>query len=397
MKKIIKNLFITLVLLFPFQIYGINVNTTIFDISAILFLIIIMIIIIFYYNKLSPKILIFILVFIAVQSLILFFNNIPFYRFISSITWICSYIIIFASRDSEIFNYKYLMKPLLITINIDVLITFYQYFIEKIERPSGIFSEPTTAGLVFLSASGAFIFCLPFVKNNYVKFLIINYITILVYLSSLILTTHFISFLISMAIAYLLYTKFKISNLLILLSIVLLSVIIMFNSDHIMSRLDINSGELNYSQLAWLSGFQQMMESIKNSPLFGQGMGGTGYFNYESMYKDILDSTGSGDLGLMDAYSGLFRIVIECGLFFSAFIIYAIFLRIREFRKFVSNARLNIYKTGYETAFLFIFGQTMLLGVLLKESVWSRSTNVLAIILFFGISLQYKKFNTKNS
>ena len=132
MKKIIKNLFITLVLLFPFQIYGINVNTTIFDISAILFLIIIMIIIIFYYNKLSPQILIFILVFIAVQTLILFFNNIPFYRFISSITWICSYIIIFASRDSEIFNYKYLMKPLLITINIDVLITFYQYFIEKI-------------------------------------------------------------------------------------------------------------------------------------------------------------------------------------------------------------------------------------------------------------------------
>lgn len=397
MYKIEQFLTTIIIFLFPLQIYGINVNTTIFDLSGITFIALVSVLIYKNLLRLNTLFIIFVSIFLLIEIILFIINSVPIYRFASGVLWIGSFMIIFGTKYFNKINFKKLYTPLLLAINLSLLYIFFEIVVLGAERPSGTFSEPSTAGLVFLSTAAGFIFLLPHIRSKINKLLLILYIFMLLYTSSIVMTTHIVSLLISLILSYSVYIRISLKSFIIMIIIGLIGLIVIYNSEHMMSRIDIGGDELNLSQLAWMAGFDQMFESMKSSPIFGQGLGGAGFFNFESQNTDLLASLGAQDLNSLDAYSGLFRLVIELGTFLSLFVVFALIKNIIEFRSYIINMAATSFIKNHEIIFIFIFSQTLIIGILLKEAVWSRSVNVLAILLFFGINIKKMKKSSNES
>ena len=128
----------------------------------------------------------------------------------------------------------------------------------------------------------------------------------------------------------------------------------------------------NPSLLSWLRGLDQAIVVLKNSPLFGYGIGSTGYFDFESAYGDRLAYYRIYDLTLRDAFSLLWRLIIEIGIL--PIFIFSIYLlsRIREFRLFLINNHED--KNFKYIVFNFTFALALILGCLIKEPNYARST-----------------------
>jgi len=145
----------------------------------------------------------------------------------------------------------------------------------------------------------------------------------------------------------------------------------------------------------------QSFYTLTNSPIFGFGFGSTGTFEYSSKFLPLMASLGWENMNLKDAYSGLFRLIIETGIIGPLFLFsYTFYIgkRIKYLYKVVKSDdsyngdfSINNYSN---IVFVFVFGLTILIGILLKEPVWSRSFLPLAIILVYILPKIY--FNSLN-
>jgi hypothetical protein len=151
--------------------------------------------------------------------------------------------------------------------------------------------------------------------------------------------------------------------------------------DHFNSR--INN---DISMKTWFLGMEQMFNSLSISPLFGHGVGSTGYF--------IVDYYGlqENNINLYDGYSMFFRLVIEYGILPTSYIIYLIIEQLYHFKNYLCAQGKSYKLFDMYFVFIFIFSFTIIVGSLLKEPAYGRSSLFIAIFLF-----SYSREFLKNS
>lgn len=394
----------TAVFFFPFQLLAIRFFTSAYDITSLLFVINILLVSItsLYINKKNILIL---SIFVILQCITAFYFNIgPDYRFVSGIIWLSSLTLIMANGQylhqySQKIVFQLIISLLVIT---SIFICIEHFFIidpNTTQRPKAAFSEPSYAGLALYAASAAIVSVI-ILSNNTRKLLLIfiSIFALLMAASIFARSMHVVTFSISLGIIILLWLSYRISflKLITFLFIIFLTLClgyILFSNPHYYNRINIFVDPLamtNPSLLSWLRGLDQVLEVIVNSPFFGYGIGSTGYFDFESAYGERLAYYRMYDLTLKDAFSLLWRLIIEIGLvpifIFSLFMFY----KLREFRLFLINASYNSDDFKY-IVFNFTFALALTIGCLIKEPNYARSTLFLGIFLLSTISLKDQK------
>jgi len=398
------------IFIFPIQILHIKVKSTSIDISSLIILLVLIFAILKTELKYNKNTLIYYSIFLLLELVIFLFSPAPIVRFFSSLIWISLTFILIFGKKLFILDYSFIEKLLKIAMLIAALLCWYQYFIiigpERYNlgvklRSSALFMEPSYAGLALYAMSLSYLSS--FIYRNEK---ITNLCFSIFYFATGILTLsmHVVTFLliISLVILYYLKNKFSyktffyflsISFFLLLLTYLLIFVIdfdfVRVFTNHFMRRIDVfNLETSSLSLLAWIMGFDQMIKSFDYNVILGLGvgLGSTGEFFFESNAKNILNSYGSGDLTLKDAYSLFYRLVIEIGLIITLIFIAYIFIKTHYFLK-------TIDKKKIESLFCFIFSLTIIIGSLIKEPNLSRSSLIIAILIFTTISIKKIKKN----
>ena len=388
------------VVFFPLQYFAIRFFTSAYDITSLLLIINVLLVSIssFYVSK---KTIIILSIFVITECLVvLIFNIGPYYRFLSGILWLSALLLIITNGEK---NHKYSQKIvfqiILYTLAISSIYMCIEYFFviepNTSKRPKAGFSEPSYAALALLAGAAALI-SMTLISRFSKKYLIINCIILILLLAASFFakSMHFVTFAIALVIIIVLWLSYKIS--IIKLTVFFLIVFFIFcagfillSYPHYYDRVNIfvNPASMtNPSLLSWLRGLDQAIVVLKNSPLFGYGIGSTGYFDFESAYGDRLAYYRIYDLTLRDAFSLLWRLIIEIGIL--PIFIFSIYLlsRIREFRLFLINNHDD--KNFKYIVFNFTFALALILGCLIKEPNYARSTMFLGIFLISTVSLK---------
>jgi hypothetical protein len=328
-KITINKLMILSICFFPLQIFSLPLAQSRYDITAFLLLFVAV-----YYTFKNQRVkfttLYIFLFFLCIQFLVLFVLQVPpIHRFFSGIVWFGGLLLVFLSGVKAKYNQKDAFNYIIITLLITSLICFFQFFLLGIDRPSAFFNEPSFAGLALFSASaGCFSILMLSKSKKRLKFLIF----FLIFLVAGLMTKsmHIITFFIVVLMIFYLKMSFKLKKIsinkiiytFVFCSVLIFCAKIIYTDQHFISRLNLFNPGDNLSLLSWLRGFDQMASSIINSPLLGNGLGSTGFIDFNSPHSDALSRFGMESLNLTDAYSLAFRLVIEIGLpFFILFLI----------------------------------------------------------------------------
>ena len=388
------------IILFPIQILSIKIGQTEFDLSSIL--ISLTTLYIFFFKKKKNNIHLIILFIFTIYQLIIFtYSPAPFTRFISALYWMLVFIIMFCINEDFKINYQYIENIIIFILLISCAVCWFQYYYiitpenynQSIKaRSVGFFGEPSYAGLAFFSAAVGSIGNFLYKKNNirHLFFFIIFFSTGFLTLSMHIVTFFLALFTIFIFIMYKNNLKFFQRIILFFFSIIIFIFIVgiciyyldrnlITNfTNHFIPRLNIfNSNTNSLSLLSWLRGMEQMIYSVKETYLFGFGLGSTGEYYFPSVFGEKLKNYGVFQLTLKDAFSLLFRLVIEIGLFFtSIFLLLIFYISFKFLRETIKNKDEFISRI-----FLFSFSLTVIIGSLIKEPNYARSTLFIAIML----------------
>ena len=353
--------------------------------------------VLFYKNSTESKI--YGLLFFSTQILIyVLINTAPYYRFISGMVWLGGLLLLLIGGKNIAYNHQKITKTIIIVLCISALYIIFQSLVLQIDRPQAWFYEPSFAGLCLYSAASAILISLILVKfNKFYKYLLILTFIILITAAVITFSMHFLTFVVSIGLFFLLLFSLLISvdfsKILMFLIFGILIFILganLFLSSHFQSRTDL-SDPTNLSLLAWLQGFDQMKSSVIQSPLFGFGLGSTGYIVFKSNYADILQSVGKGDLTLNDAFSLSFRLIIEIGLFFFILILIYLKKKMFDFKKYFSKCKKHKRNLSFPIVFNFVFSISIILGCFLKESLYPQSFLYLSIFLLASTPLNTKE------
>lgn len=379
------------VVLFPFQNLSLPLAQSRYDLTAFI-LLTVSIYFTFKNGRVSERTILYMLAFILMQILVFAFINIaPYYRLISAIVWLGGLFLMLLSAKK--FNYRKdaVYKIIMYVMLLSAFYIFFQSFFLGQSRPGAWFDEASYAGLALYSAAAGSLSTIIIVKMPTRTRLILG-IAFLVFISAALLTfsMHFVTFVLAIILVYFLQRpKKKFLSISIKRTLALLTIgsIIAFISSYLISlshyadRFNITD-PTNLSLLSWLRGFDQMKASISNSPILGNGLGSTGYFEFSSVYSQTLESLGIGILNLTDAYSLAFRLVIEIGLpLFVIFMIY--FVRtLNIFRSYLVTLMKVPASQSIPIVFNFVFATSVILGALLKEPLYPNSYLYLGVFLF---------------
>ncbi|MCZ2484741.1 hypothetical protein [Aquirufa antheringensis] len=332
-------------------------------------------------------------VFFSLQFIIfIFFYIPPYYRFISGLVWLGGLVFLLLGSKNIHYSQDLLYKYIIGVLCFTSFYIFFEGMVMDVDRPQAYFYEPSFAGLCLYSGAAGVIIILILCKSSkIVKLQLLIIFGILVSAAFLTFSMHFLTFIFSILIFFILlfpyiftfeFKKILIAFVIIFLIFLVGSTLVL--SSHFQSRTDI-SDPTNLSLLAWLQGYDQMVASIIKSPVFGLGLGSTGNFIFKSEYSDILYSVGKADLTLNDAFSLAFRLIIEIGLlFFLCFVSYLL-KRILDFKNFISFKNKHKLDISKSTVFNFVFSLTIILGCFLKEPLYPQSFLYLGIFLFSSI------------
>ena len=399
-------------LFFPVQTLQIPIRTTAIDISSILIFLVFFISYLRIDIRKNKNFFFFFLFFFFIQLSLLLISPAPITRFLSSAIWISLFILLIFGNDLPKFDYKIAEKLIKFTLLISVIIAWIQYFyiitpanynLGVKLRSMALFMEPSYAGLAFYSASAAFLGLFFFKKKKFenILYAIIFFITGFLTLSMHIITFFIIFFIILFFFIINSFSYKKIfTTLAILFFIFFISIAIInfFNITfidifirHFEKRVNlININDMSLSLLAWLMGLDQALYSVKTNLLFGIGLGSTGEFFFDSVFKERLNILGSGNLTLKDAFSLFFRLVIEIGFLLTiSFIIYLMV------KTFVTMRNLN-NRSFKKYIFCFIFSLSLIVGSLLKEPNLGRSSLIVGIMLFTRLPTQKENLQSTN-
>lgn len=384
-------LFILSIFLFPFQIFSISLFTSKYDLTSFLLLFLT-----FYYSlkhrRINYKLLLFFYFFSLVQILIFFyFSSTPVYRFISSFVWLGGLILVMFTAPKISFDKLYISKMIIILSIFTSVVIIIQFNFLNIARPKAFFLEPSTAGLMIYSVITAIVSILIIFKNKFnLKLKTVFVLIPLAYAAYLTKSMHIVTFII--VVSFVLFVNIlNSSKYFFLKNIFRSSIFVLFliyigqsilQDEHYSSRINISNAESNLSLLSWLRGFDQMYSSTIKSPIFGHGIGSTGYFDYDSDYVEVLRKAGLEDLNLKDGFSLLFRLIIEIGpLLFIVFVSYFT-KKISEFRNVLINIKEQSYYNLIPSIFLFVFSTSLIIGSLIKEPNYASSLIYMGIFLF---------------
>lgn len=388
-----RSLLILLICAFlPFQLIGVPVGTTVFDISNIILVILVSTVIIGNKNTQKNAVYFLYLAFFCIVHLYIFsYNDTNISRFLSAFLWIGSYAIIFIRRkDIGIPTKQAYVVILWVTAALFLMILF-ELFVEGVPRPAGFMAEPSPAGLVLLAASAGLILASRKSSSTFEKFSMLIVALIFGYVSFALRSTHIISFAFSLLVVTAFSRAFDVRLTAVGGLIFVFIFMVVLQDQHFQERLDLGSGNSNLSVLSWLQGFDQMMESIRSFPVFGAGFGSTGYFHFDSYNSLMLFDLGIGDLNRYDAYSGLFRMIIELGPVFSILFLISILGRLIGLWNNTGLGVLPVCNESKYQIFLFTFAFTLIAGIMLKEPTWSRSQVAVAVLLFYVVPLNAYK------
>jgi hypothetical protein len=371
----------------PFQIFGIPIGTTTFDISNIIILLLVISLLLKSNKENNLLHISSFFIFFIIQLFIFSFNETGIFRFLSAALWIFSYIIIFIRSDIIYIPTKYTYVVTIWVTTLLFLVIAFQLLIDGGSRPRGFMAEPSSAGLVLLAAAAGLILASRKAPGRFEKYVMLLMSVFFVFITYLIRSTHLVSFAFSLFLLISFSKTFDFRTTILSSIITIFIFIFALQDQHFQERLDLGPANSNLSVLSWLQGFDQMMESIKAFPLLGAGLGSTGYFYFESYNSSMLYEMGMGDLNRFDAYSGLFRMVIELGPIFAVLFFVSV---ARRFVKLWQNTGSGVLPVCNDTKyqlFLFAFAFTLIVGILLKEPTWSRSQAAVAVLLFYAVPL----------
>jgi hypothetical protein len=324
-----------------------------------------------------------------IYELILFkiFKIEPTLRLLSAVIWLFG--IYLAVGANKFFKYDQIIVSKIIIL-MGVLSAIYilsESMLIETDRPRALFAEPSLAGLALNStALGIFAF-LDFKKysNNSLFYMLL----IIILIISSLITKSVSLFILTPLFIFISFHKFRFSRMLFILFILAVILFYILKIEHYSDRLlFLTNASLNSSVLSWLRGLDQMLYVLMNSPLLGFGLGNTGQFDFISQRNIELNNLDANNLNINDGYSMLFRLIIEAGLLpLGIFIIYLI-NRINLFVIFLNNNN-NKLSVKYNNAiiFNFVFSLSLLIGILIKEPIYSRSIFYLSIFLIFTVPI----------
>jgi hypothetical protein len=375
-------------LLLPFQIFGIPVGTTVVDLSNVVMLVFVVVIVAGNAEVRYSRTFILLTIGFVLLQIVLFANgNNPFSRFISGTVWIVSFIMIYGRGVNVYVDSKLSYRIVCSVVGLLAVYIVFELFIQGIDRPAGFMAEPSSAGLVMLAVAAGLLIASRKSTSVADQMVMTFAAFALVFISYIIKTTHIISFALAFFLAALFSKTMNIRILLIFGGVAVGLFAVVLQDTHFRERLDLGAATSNLSLLSWLQGFDQMVESMRLFPLVGAGLGGTGYFDFQSVNSIALFEAGISELNRYDAYSGLFRIVIEVGPIVAAAILYAFGRRLIALWRATSRGLLPVCNESKYQIFLFVFAFTLIVGILLKEPTYSRSQVAVAVILFFMVPL----------
>lgn len=382
------------IFLFPFQSLALRVAGSRYDLTA--FILSVLVYLAFLFGKLRIKrshVLGICIFFIYQIALFLLIGISPFPRFLSGMVWFGSLLVIVAFSNSIKFLYqqKKLFNIIIVTLSISMVYILLESFAFGVIRPRAWFGEPSYAGLAFSGLSAASLCSLLSDLKVGVSQKVVLLLLFITATYCLLLTLSIHSFTLVIVVTMFLISKNfgRISVFLrkglFALPIITLAIVGVVNYllsiAHYANRVNTQN---NLSSLAWFRGLDQAVASAVASPV-GVGLGGTGHFEYISEAALKLGQLGIGNLNYNDAYSLLFRMIIEMGLPFVVFCMFLFGRKLLLFHK-VFNTRLihdqcKTQHTLYKI-FNFIFSTTLIIGCLIKEPLYPNSILYTGVLIF---------------
>lgn len=399
----IEKIILIAIFIFPFQslalrVAGSRYDLTVFMLSSLVYLG-------FLFGKFRIKksyilgICIFFIHQIAVYLLI---EIAPVPRFLSGMVWFGSLLVIVAFSTSIKFRYqqKNLFKIIIITLNISIVYALLQNFAFGVIRPQAWFSEPSYAGLAFSGLSAASLCSLlsDLKISRSQKVVLLSLFIIATYSLYLTLSIHIFTLLIVVTM-FLISKNFGRISVLLRKGLFVLAIIIpaiigvvsyLLSNPHYAERLDFATTN-SLSTLSWLRGLDQTVASIVLSPI-GVGLGGTGHFEYISENTVKLARLGVENLNYNDAYSLLFRMIIEMGLPFVVFCMFLFCRKLLLFHKFLNTKLIHQQSETQQTLytiFNFVFSTTLIFGCLIKEPLYPNSILYTGVFIFSSTVIKY--------
>ncbi|RTY33711.1 hypothetical protein EKD00_09000 [Chlorobium phaeovibrioides] len=372
------------VLWYPFQDVALRIYTSRYDISVFLLLFVSAASLV-KSGSMEKRSFYFLAIFIGIQALVFsVLNFAPLHRFISGLFFFGGLLTIFISRHKVHYRSIDIYKAVVLVTFVSAVLCVYDFLVIG-GRPKGWFGEPSYAGLALYGASLGLLgvaVILDIDRSRKIRYFIASiffFITALMTLS-----THIISYLVVFIFVIILRSSVRrILPILLLGSIFLYSLVLVMNTPHFKSRLDFSGYSDNLSTLSWLRGLDQAQAAIIASPVFGCGLGSTGFIDFNSINLYSLHRLGLADLNLYDAYSLLFRVVVELGLPFLFIIIIYLYKELVEFRRYIYSALFISDQFDIAVVFNFIFSSVLIVGSLLKEGNYSTSILFISVFLFF--------------
>lgn len=386
-ESIARILFYAILVFFPLQVLGIPVGTTKVDISNVIFLVLLIWLMVFLPGaKMSTSFRLVMSLFFLLELGHYFYAPLPVTRFLSSFVWIGGLMLVYGYRRHIQYDLTVAYYCVLGAVIAAALFSGLEAILLGEARPAGIMSEPSPAGMVMLAAVAGIILSFRDVRNVAIRIALIALALALVYISFMLKTTHFVSLALSLVIVAALLRMLNFGTVLLSIPLLIGVFAILSGDAHYLDRFDVQSARItNISLLAWLQGFDQMMTSLQKFPLIGAGMGGTGYFYFFSVSAQQLQLYNLPDLNRFDAFSGFFRLVIELGPVFAGMVIAAIYGHMRRIGHADRMGFVRASPQAMELVFLTTFAFTIVVGTLIKEPTWSRSTVAVAILLLFTV------------
>ena len=407
--KLSENLSVVAMFLIGFQYFAIPFYNSRYDLTC--FLLLLSTVLATKNSKLMSQTLIIVFAtFVSIELFkYLYFQTAPLHRLFSGLVWFGGLILIFLKKDFIYYNQKKIFNAILSGLFVICAFMFFQYITgsqwpvvlsTSVHRPTGLFDEPSYAGLFLYSISSAFfgVVLLARIKLNHKLFY--TMLGVLTFILGLItMSLHIVTFFIVFPVILLIYFSvgssktFKVLITIIFVTIsILILMFIILKTSHYLDRFNfftINQ-QTEISVLAWLRGFDQAFHVFKSSPIFGFGLGSTGHFEMNSFSQQVLESIDMGMLTKMDAYSMFFRLVVELGFVFILMTLIYMLVQLKNLRSLLLNKNYLIYNFKY-AIFIFIFSFSLMIGILIKEPTYSRSYVFASIFLFSTIVTIVKK------
>lgn len=380
---------LVVIALFPFEVFSLDVGTTKIDLSNVLFApLALWTAASSLKHGLSAGFRLFLLVYIAAETIMFFAGPAPVSRFAAAFVWLTSIFLVFGSRDHVPIDARAAFRVVLAGIAALTVAILYQYVFEGNDRPAGLMAEPSPAGMILLGGVAGLLISSRWAATTRQRMTSYLIAFGLFGLSIITKTTHIVSFAITLVMIGALSRSLSART--IIGGLLFLGVVywLLTFDPHYQSRMAVSDASSNLSLLSWLQGFDQMVSSLKEYPLIGGGLGATGQFDFYSSYTPDLYRAGLGELNKQDAYSGLFRLVIELGPLLVGVIIYAIAKRLIELWKAAGEGALPVCAEARAQMFLFTFATELIVGIMLKEPTYSRSYFVVAAVLFSLVPLR---------